>query len=264
MGDLNNPNSFTKKESLIIKIVRFFDVYARYLFWKISELKLGVSFYLLFLANLAVMIILGHKDLYFQTLFFIFWCQSTIIGIFFLIKILKSKHLSTEYFKTKQIPTDEPSKTSLYTAIFFLFHYELFHLAYLLFIIGKFNLNPEFFFVTFFAIGLFLLVHLYSFFKNFKADTEREQSVGRAMFFPYARILPMHAIIILGFFILNTKRIIFFVFLKTIADLIMHYIEHRGNGANDSIDFKGIFEFFKGKIELIKLKISLNKKLRKI
>ena len=150
MSDLNNSGSFARNESLIFKIVSFFDKWTKYLFWKISELKLGVSFYLLLLANVAVMIILGYKDLYFQTLFFIFWCQSTIIGIFTIIRILKSNNLSTENFKVKQIPTDNSSKTSLYTAIFFLFHYELFHLAYLLFIIGKFNLNPEFLFVTFF------------------------------------------------------------------------------------------------------------------
>ena len=48
------------------------------------------------------------------------------------------------------------------------------------------------------------------------------------MFFPYLRILPMHLTIIVGGAIgsAGTGALLFFLVLKTIADVIMHRIEH--------------------------------------
>ena len=49
------------------------------------------------------------------------------------------------------------------------------------------------------------------------------------MFFPYARILPLHLTILAGFFIAGSPiGVAFFLVVKTVADLIMHAIEHSG------------------------------------
>lgn len=74
---------------------------------------------------------------------------------------------------------------------------------------------------------IFLTNHSFSFYKNLKKDTEKKQNIGRVMLFPYARILPMHIIIVMGLLINpTTNSILLFLILKTIADLIMHQKEH--------------------------------------
>jgi len=45
------------------------------------------------------------------------------------------------------------------------------------------------------------------------------------MFFPYARIIPMHLTIIFGM-LLGKGAIVLFLTLKTLADMIMHVLEH--------------------------------------
>jgi hypothetical protein len=48
------------------------------------------------------------------------------------------------------------------------------------------------------------------------------------MFFPYARIIPMHLTILIGVYLEehSTGTVILFLGLKTFADLTMHLIEH--------------------------------------
>ncbi|NIP29465.1 MAG: hypothetical protein GTN99_09095 [Candidatus Dadabacteria bacterium] len=57
---------------------------------------------------------------------------------------------------------------------------------------------------------------------------KRTPNIGTMMFFPYARILPMHFTIIFGGSIAkaSSKSLVLFLVLKTLADLIMHMIEH--------------------------------------
>ena len=58
------------------------------------------------------------------------------------------------------------------------------------------------------------------------------------MFFPYARIIPMHITIIAGGFLEKSVGVTFqanatlvlFMLLKTLADIIMHTVERRGFG----------------------------------
>ena len=48
------------------------------------------------------------------------------------------------------------------------------------------------------------------------------------MFFPYARIVPMHITIVIGgAFLANQAALFMFLALKTIADIAMHVSEHR-------------------------------------
>ena len=50
------------------------------------------------------------------------------------------------------------------------------------------------------------------------------------MFTPYLRIIPMHLTIILGATLGGGAGLIVFGILKTIADAIMHVIEHKRLG----------------------------------
>jgi hypothetical protein len=50
------------------------------------------------------------------------------------------------------------------------------------------------------------------------------------MFTPYVRIVPMHLTILLGATLGSGKGLLLFGVLKTLADVVMHVIEHRRLG----------------------------------
>ena len=169
----------------------------------------------------------------------IYWGQSVIIGIFNFIKILALKDFSTEGFKQggKQVLPTKAAKIS--TAIFFLFHYGFFHLIYAVFL-GTFStmnssINSGFELKYFFySTGMFFISYLVEFINSRKEEPEEKQNLGKVMFAPYARIIPMHLTIILGGFIsaagsvfsadTNISIISLFIGIKTVIDLITHSI----------------------------------------
>ena len=112
--------------------------------------------------------------------------------------------------------------------MFFLVHYGIFHLCYLLFLMSGLGRRPPQLWPALLCIGTFLVNHLFSFLHNLERDRSRVRNLGRIMFFPYARILPMHLTILFGAFAAyRVGAVILFLVLKTVADLIMHSIEHR-------------------------------------
>ncbi|MEI6887285.1 MAG: DUF6498-containing protein, partial [bacterium] len=130
-------------------------------------------------------------------------------------------------------------------ALFFLVNYGLFHFAYLTFIASglQFGTNkqslPPFDF-NFILLGglIFFLNHIYSYYKNKPKDNEK-QNLGKIFLFPFIRIIPMHLIIFLGAAFAqinyNIPLLLVFLILKTIADLIMHIVEHNFIARSDGI-----------------------------
>ena len=57
---------------------------------------------------------------------------------------------------------------------------------------------------------------------------EQKPHIGTMMLFPYARIIPMHLIILIGGFFATESPalLVIFLTLKLYADLFMHAIEH--------------------------------------
>jgi hypothetical protein len=161
-------------------------------------------------------------------LLWIYWCQSVIIGIFNFIRILTLNQFSTENFKVNERQPAPTRATLRSTAFFFLVHYGIFHVCYLLFLMSDLGRRPPQLWPAVLCVGTFFANHLLSFFHNFRRDRARVPNLGTVMFFPYARILPMHLTIIFGAFAAyQTGAVILFLALKTVADLIMHSIEHR-------------------------------------
>jgi hypothetical protein len=168
----------------------------------------------------------------------IYWCQSIIIGIFQFLKILNLKNFTTDGFRINERTVDANEKTKKTAAIFFAFHFGFFHIVYLIFILLDFHvfdklesMNLLFFLVS---IILFFITHLFSYLHNKERDANKRQNIGKVIFYPYARIIPMHLIIIFGgFFVYNFGNgisqipIVIFLILKTIADVIMHINEHK-------------------------------------
>jgi hypothetical protein len=182
-------------------------------------------------SNLITIILALAQHWSLLTIMWIYWSQSVIIGVFSFIKILSLKDFSTEDFYSNGKLVLPTTKTKVSTAFFFAFHYGFFHFVYMIFLLS-FTLTDAISFGRLVSVGsivfaacIFFVNHMFSYFYNRKHDTKK-QNIGSIMFFPYARIIPMHLTIIFGMF-LGPASIVLFLILKTVADLIMHVVEHR-------------------------------------
>ena len=59
------------------------------------------------------------------------------------------------------------------------------------------------------------------------SDLRHTRNIGTLMFIPYLRIIPMHLTIILGAVLGSGGGLLLFGALKTVADVVMHKVEHR-------------------------------------
>lgn len=171
----------------------------------------------------------------------VYWAQSVIIGIFQVFKILDLRNFTTDGMTQNGRPVPATRASQVQAALFFAFHYGFFHFVYLAFLLSQFHLAahaPRYFP---FAVGAFFANHLYSYLGNREEDRERKQNLGSVFFFPYARIVPMHLIIVSGAFLAgNAVALAVFLALKTVADLVMHRAEHRlGSAADRRVSIPG-------------------------
>ena len=154
--------------------------------------------------------------------------QGMIIGFFYAIKILSIKNF--RFKKTHQAKQGNKVSLAFKILIAFIFAFEFFtsNLVYLLFIKIFFFKSRLLLLLP--GIIIFFAGHLYSFIFNLKREQEMTLDIYSIFIFSYARIIPMHIAIIIGGALFGiygqTPLIISFVILKTLADLIMHYIEH--------------------------------------
>jgi hypothetical protein len=159
------------------------------------------------------------------TIMVAYWLQSVIIGGFNVIRILSLKNFSTENFYINNTLAAPTEKTKKSIARFFALHYGFFHLIYLVFLItseSAIDWNH-----VLIAGGIFLFDHAFSFKYNKERDEKRITNIGRLMFFPYARIIPMHIVLLMYGFVIGEGALIIFLGLKTLADVLMHVVEHQ-------------------------------------
>lgn len=203
-----------------------------------------VSTWVLVISNLSIIFFAAVDGVSILEILWVYWIQSVIIGIFNFIKMISLKEFSTEGLKqgNKQVPATTGAKIS--TSFFFLFHYGFFHVVYAIFLSSAF---PQFFgsesrsnssnFI-FYAALIFLINYIIEFIYYLK-EREPNPNLGKMMFSPYGRIIPMHLTIIFGGFVGmggslfsldgGFTLIIFFTLLKTFIDVISHNI-----GSNNS------------------------------
>lgn len=189
-------------------------------------IKADSSTWILILSNILTIFIAIIQNGEIPKIMFLYWAQSVIIGFFTFFKIISLRELSTKNFKLNDRNVKPTNFTKYYAAFFFLIHYGGFHTGYLLILMLEFQVKLNSLYLLIPA-GIFLVNHLFSFIYNYKADSKKVRNIGSIMFFPYARIIPMHLTIIFGSLLIkDTFTLIFFLGLKTIADVIMHLIEH--------------------------------------
>ncbi len=161
-------------------------------------------------------------------LLWVYWCQSVTIGFFNFLRMMKLQDFTTEGLTSNGRPVPETPAGKRSTAIFFLFHYGFFHLAYLVFIAAHGSgFDPgDWLWVAAGALG-FLASHSFSFRYNVAKDLEGRPNLGAMMFIPYCRIVPMHLTIIFGGAMAKSQlALLFFLVLKSAADQLMHHVEH--------------------------------------
>ncbi len=211
---------------------------------------------LLVVSNIITIIFALSEGWNINNVLWIYWFQSVIIGYFNYKRILKLENFTTENLKMNNQPVSPTEKSKKQIASFFLVHYGFFHFGYFMFLIGDFNflfIQSNYFFITIFSfiasIITFYFNHKTSFELNYHEDLKGKTNIGTLMFMPYIRIIPMHLIIVLAggivtgnsglVTIYSSMVMLFFLSLKTIADVFMHKVEHnylRKNVNENSLD----------------------------
>ena len=193
------------------------------------------SLWLLLASNAVTVVLAVTQNWNLLPLMWVYWFQSIVIGFFNFLRIRDLREFSTEGLAINVHPVEPTPETKNHIARFFLLHYGIFHLVYFIFLLvfsltnmfstaGENALDPaDLKYILPLAL-LFLGNHLFSYLHNRQRDIGR-QNIGMLMFYPYARIIPMHLTIILGFSL--GSRLLLFLLLKTLADAIMHVVEHR-------------------------------------
>ena len=192
-----------------------------------------LSLWALVVSNLIVIVwaLIGGWPL--AVIIWVYWSQSVIIGILWFFKILTLKEFSTKDLKINGRSVEPTRGTKIQTAFFFLAHYGFFHFIYAIFLLVDFK-TVRIWPILFMA-GVFLVYQCFSFFYNRKWVDKRKPNIGKMMFFPYARIIPMHLIILFGGIFSGGTfagkiTLALFMLLKTFADVIMHVVEKKGFG----------------------------------
>ena len=168
------------------------------------------------------------------TVMWIYWGQSVIIGVFNVVRMWTLQDFTTDGLKMNGQPVAPTTASKRYVAIFFMVHYGFFHLVYAIFLTTMTNLSGQDARMILICTAAFFVNHLFSYYYNKDNDDKRKVNLGTLMFFPYARIIPLHITIITGLMLSKTTwALVLFLSLKTVADLVMHAVEHRTFGKVD-------------------------------
>lgn len=197
--------------------------------------------YVLLASNVLTIVLALVFDWGLLTIMWIYWAQSVIIGVFHFFKLLLSGMQSKEnpYYNTGIEGLQK--FVGVFGSVFFAVHYGMFHFVYFVFLTA-FSVSEFFvlheridFIGIIFVSAVFLANHAFSFWQHVVVNKEHLNRSPMAMFGePYARIIPMQLTIIFGAFFMTFlpelgKKIalVFFLGLKTLADLSSHLFMHR-------------------------------------
>jgi hypothetical protein len=181
----------------------------------------------LLLTNLVTIVWAVLQQWNVTDLLWICWGQSVIIGYYNVHRIVDLDRFATGGFPIKNRPVESTCETQRCTAVCFALHYGLFHLGYGVFLLTTFRIQPGFPLAgVVLCILAFYFNHRFSY--HYNRERDRVPSIGALMFFPYARIIPMNLMLLLGgrFAGDSTVALVLFLVLKTAADVALHVIEH--------------------------------------
>jgi hypothetical protein len=154
----------------------------------------------------------------FNTIVWIYWMQSIIIGLFTFIQLLTTVNPDETSMKLNNQPITKNSMGC--AAFFFLMHYGLFHFVYSIFLLVGFSKGTNLK-VLLITGGIFLVESTLQFLRRRLPGKSEKVNVGKIFVIPYLRIIPMHLMILLPG-ILGISVSVLFLVLKTIADIGMY------------------------------------------
>ncbi|CAN5251994.1 hypothetical protein BH09BAC2_BH09BAC2_23430 [soil metagenome] len=160
----------------------------------------------------------------FNTIVILYWLQSILIGLFNFADLLTVKNAvpGSVNIGDKKIGSTSSGNRTL--AFFFLLHYGFFHLVYGIFLYSFNDFIVDRHFIQI-ALAAFSLNLILDFARQKQWESSHSVNMGVIFFLPYFRIVPMHIMIMLSVF-LGLKAAIF-LFLKTIADVLMYVVTKR-------------------------------------
>lgn len=185
----------------------------------------------LLLANLLSIALSVWQKWNLGDLLITYWAQSVSIGFFTWLRMRTLKQFTTGDLKMGDRPVEPTPANQRGLSWFFVAHYGFFHLIYLFFLrIGAAEgwlPQPS---TALVAVGItaFVANQALAYYARRREDENRQVDIGIVMFFPYARILPMHLTIILGAILFRGSNLIVLLVLlglKTVADIQMHLME---------------------------------------
>ena len=167
----------------------------------------------------------------YTSIIWLYWCQSVLIGVFNFFDMLTLKNVDVTNLTINGRPaTARQAKGCL--PVFFLFHYGIFHIVYLIFLLVDFKLSDTNFTYVKWALGGVLLHQMIFFIQNKTTYSAESRSIGTMFFTPYLRIVPMHLTILLPKFLGWTPAITFLI-LKTVFDVVGQLITTKYYWSNE-------------------------------
>lgn len=133
-----------------------------------------------------------------HTIIALFWLQSVIIGIFNALDIFTLTNTVPGSFEINNTDGNRPGCAGS----FFLVHYGFFHLMYLLFLVPS-VVDLRQLDWSFLRIAFWLLIacSITEFIRDKIRNKHEAVNIGMMFFMPYARIIPMHLIILVPSFL---------------------------------------------------------------
>ena len=198
------------------------------------------EFWFILLFNLYLASGYYYNWLSMDTIVWIYYFQSIIIGIGNAVRMAKLQNFSTDNFQVNGESVEPTSKTKWVSALFFIFHFGFFHFVYFIFLVvfslgNGSKLDLRFVLLNIMIMAVNTMIATWS---NIIRDREEKQNIGGLLFTPYLRVVPMHIFIILGIsrkfdklvvlpVIGNTDIFWVFLLLKIVSDLLMHIITEK-------------------------------------
>jgi len=194
---------------------------------KQKKILADVSLWSLLATNLIAIVLAYFESWDVSAVIFIYWSQIVAIGILWFIKISCLINFSTKNMGDD--PLESTRETARFFAFVFLFHYGLFLAIFPGSMWDKMRPTS---FLVFFGSLIFAVQHIFSFFYNRKWQTPGRPHLVTMMIFPYLRILPMCFPALVAVLTVtgvdSRSSLVYFMLLKTAADLIMHTVERKG------------------------------------
>jgi hypothetical protein len=158
----------------------------------------------------------------YTTIIWLYWYQSVLIGFFafFDMVTLKAENISIKSFTINDKPAT-PQQVKGCLPWFFLLHYGIFHVVYLIFLFVDFHFSDIDFSTLKWALLFLAITYTFFFIQNKIRYSHVKRNIAMLFFFPYLRIVPMHLTILAPKFF-HWQPALTFLVLKMAMDIIGH------------------------------------------